>query len=97
MTQTFLVKAAADPQTLPRILEHFTQRSLVPERFSAVLDGDMLHVEVDVAEMDRVTAELIGARIEQGVLVVSVDLNAPVANAAWRHRQPVDGGRTLAA
>jgi hypothetical protein len=97
MMQTFLVEAVANPQSLPRILEHFAQRSMIPTRLSAVLEGDMLRVEIVTADIELPIAELIGARIEEGVMVASVVLKPPAARAGWPRSQGAGEGRRAAA
>lgn len=52
---TFALRAAADPGILPRALELFAKRGLVPQVFAAHLlpDAETLAVEIAVAGMVR--------------------------------------------
>ncbi|HYD67679.1 MAG TPA: hypothetical protein VED21_19510, partial [Azospirillum sp.] len=51
----FALRADADPGVLPRVLELFAKRGLVPDTFHAdrMADDDTLAVEVEVTGMAR--------------------------------------------
>ena len=74
---SFSVRAAAEPQAMPRLLELFALRSLVPSRWRAETLGAELHVHIEVAELDRAAAEHLAARMRQMVAVHKVLLGAP--------------------
>lgn len=61
----FAVVAAADPGILPRVLEPFAKRGLVPSRCNARRTGDVLEVELEMAGMDRDLAEYVGRCLRQ--------------------------------
>ena len=69
----FSVAATAGPGTLPRILEAFAQRGLVPARLHAVGDerGE-LAVDLQVGGLDAETAERVAARLRALVDVRAV-------------------------
>ncbi len=74
---TFSVRAAAEPQAMPRLLELFALRSLVPSRWRAETSGAELRVDIEIAELDRDTAEHLAARMRQMVTVHNVLLGPP--------------------
>jgi hypothetical protein len=67
----FRVVAFPDPQTLPRIVGIFAQRSLVPTFMASDRRGDMLHVEARLDDLDPAMAAIIAAKLGEAVLVVS--------------------------
>jgi acetolactate synthase regulatory subunit len=71
MRQRFRIVAVPDPQTLPRILGLFAQRSLVPATMSAQQHGDLLHIETALDDLDAPTAAIIAAKLCESVLVAS--------------------------
>jgi acetolactate synthase small subunit len=69
----FLVHARAEPGTMPRVLEHFAKRGLVPASWRSILSGPdwaQLTIEIEVSGLDDETAEYIAACLRQ---IVSVD------------------------
>jgi hypothetical protein len=54
----FAVSAAAEPGTIPRLLEPFAKRGLVPSSVHARLTGDRLRVDLQVA-MDAADALIV--------------------------------------
>jgi len=58
--RVFAISADADPGTLPRILELFAKRGLVPDRINAERRGDGLAIEIAVTDMDAELAAYIG-------------------------------------
>lgn len=45
----FLVEARAEPGVMPRILELFAKRGLVPQRWHSALSGTGLRIEIEAA------------------------------------------------
>jgi len=84
----FAVRAAADPGTLPRILELFAKRGLVPSSVQARLtpgglSGDpepALSVDLQVAGMDPALVEVVAESLRQ-IWVVERVLTAEVLSA----------------
>lgn len=71
----FRLTALVDPGMLPRILEHFAKRSVVPERLLARRaphqeEGEILEVEAEVLMRDSDNAQYVGRCMAQipGVL-----------------------------
>ena len=72
MRHCFRIVADPDPQTLPRIMGIFAQRTLVPTTLSSQLRGGMLHIETALDDLDAPPAAIIAAKLGEGVLVESV-------------------------
>ena len=67
----YCVQGAADAQTLPRILNFFAQRGVLPTKVIATAQGSTLQVMVEVPVMGG-SRELIAEKIRQLVLVDEV-------------------------
>lgn len=65
----FSVVAAAEPGAMPRILEFFAKRGLVPSRWVSHLGGSPLEgelsIDVQIEGLDEQTARLIACSIGQ--------------------------------
>lgn len=71
----FSIQAGADPSVMPRVLELFAKRGLIPLRWHSDLGGrrcDELTIDLQVDGLDRGKAELIAHAIRQMVTVTSV-------------------------
>lgn len=71
----FSIQAEADPSVMPRVLELFAKRGMIPLRWHADLGGrrrDELTIDLQVEGLDRPKAELIAHAMRQMVAVVSV-------------------------
>ena len=70
----FSIQAVADPSVMPRVLELFAKRGMMPLRWHADLGGrrDELTIDLQVEGLDRPKAELIAHAIRQMVAVVNV-------------------------
>ncbi len=71
MRRRFRIIACPDPQTLPRIIGVFAQRSLIPALMSAQRHGEMLHIEAHLDDLDPAIAGIIAAKLDEAVLVTS--------------------------
>jgi hypothetical protein len=73
-TWCFAVQGEASPGLMPRILELFAKRNLVPARWhSALLPGaDELSMDIQVAQIDGELAAYIGHCMRQLVGVTTV-------------------------
>ena len=72
--RSFRLTAVADPGLLPRVLEPFAKRGLVPERLRAERRGEMLVVEI-TADLPDGTASLVAAALSGvvGVTLLAAD------------------------
>jgi hypothetical protein len=80
----FSVQAEASPGLLPRLIQPFARRDLVPDGFTAERRGEV--VRVDIA-MDRMPAEmvhLVEGNLRQVVGVTAVSLRQEVTGTVRR-------------
>lgn len=78
----FSVTAAASPGVLPRLLELFAKRGLVPSEWHSRVIGSALSVEIRMAGMAPALAEYVAACLRQVYLVDRVLLSSRPADAA---------------
>ncbi len=67
-TACFAVQARAEPGVMPRVLELFAKRGLVPSQWHATLAGparDELHIDIQVEGMARALAEYVARCLRQ--------------------------------
>jgi acetolactate synthase small subunit len=67
-TACFAVHARAEPGVMPRVLELFAKRGLVPSSWHSSVggaDGDELTIDVQVRGMDSAVAEYVAACLRQ--------------------------------
>lgn len=69
----FLVVSRADPQAVPRILEHFALRDLTPSRVFVERQGDHLRLEITCDALDRHTSRCIAEKMRSTYLVRDVE------------------------
>lgn len=60
-TACFSVHAGADPGVMPRVLEQFAKRGLVPSSWTSRTGGDELDIDIQMQGMERALAELVAA------------------------------------
>jgi hypothetical protein len=80
----FSVQADSSPGMLPRLLQPFAKRDLVPDSFTAERRGEAVRVEI---AMDRMPAEMVHVvegNLRQMVGVVSVTLRQEITGAVRR-------------
>jgi hypothetical protein len=68
----FMVDADADPAMLPRLLQPFAKRGLLPERTWSYCSGPILHVEIAMETIPGEFLPLIEGNLRQIVGVRSV-------------------------
>ena len=74
-TACFSVIATAEPGTMPRVLEIFAKRGLVPARWLSTVAGPRdgeIHIDIQLADSDRELAERLAQSLRQVVSVQSV-------------------------
>lgn len=67
-TACFSVEARADPGVMPRVLELFAKRGLVPSQWRSALGGAAgaeLHIDIQVEGMERALADYIARCLRQ--------------------------------
>lgn len=79
----FLLSADAEPGLLPRLLQPFAKRDLIPERIAARRDGDVLHVDILLMDPQPGYADLVAGNLSQIVGVHDIrQLHEAAARAA---------------
>jgi hypothetical protein len=68
----FLLDAECSPGLLPRMLQPFAKRDLVPDRMWSHRAGDMMHVEIAVEAMPEAEIHLVEGNLRQIVGVRQV-------------------------
>lgn len=58
-TATFSVRAQAEPGVMPRVMELFAKRGLVPLLWHGVAAGPLLHIEIRIAGLAGDTVDYI--------------------------------------
>jgi acetolactate synthase small subunit len=66
----FVVHARAEPGVMPRVIELFAKRGLLPGSWQSVVSGAALSIEIRIGELDRYTVEYIARCLRQ---IVGVD------------------------
>ena len=61
----FSVHAAAEPGVMPRILELFAKRGLVPHKWQSAASGSVLTIDVQIAGLEHDTADYIARCMRQ--------------------------------
>ena len=67
-TACFAVEAEPDPGVMPRVLELFAKRGLIPSQWRSTLGGGpgaALHIDIQVEGMERGLADYIASCLRQ--------------------------------
>lgn len=72
----FLVDAILDPQSLPRVANHFAQRAIVPGAIAMQVLPTHMRIEVTVAGLADGQATIIAAKLGEMVAVTRSELEA---------------------
>ena len=82
----FSVHAAVDPGAMPRVLEVFAKESLTPTRWTSVVEGDQLEMDIQMAGLaeDRSDyfARVLGRMPMVNVVLTSAKSVLPVVAVA---------------
>jgi len=68
----FFIIAAATPGAMPRVMEQFARRGLVPECWHAVVDENKIRIDLRVTGMDAAVASVLAATLRGAVDIHSV-------------------------
>ena len=68
----FLLDADASPGLLPRLLQPYAKRDLMPDRMWSHRAGDTMHVEIAMEAMPQEVVHLVEGNLRQVVGVRSV-------------------------
>src|SRR4030088_1147849 len=61
----FSVQAVAEPGVMPRVLELFAKRGLVPQKWQSTVSGTLLAIDVQTGGLGRDTADYIARCMRQ--------------------------------
>ena len=75
----FMLDADAEPGLLPRLLQPFTRRDLIPDRMWSHRAGGIMHVEIAMEAMPGHEVHLIEGNLRQVVGVRSLTQVRPEA------------------
>jgi hypothetical protein len=75
----FMLDAEASPGLLPRLLQPFARRDLVPDRMWSHRSGAVMHVEIALEAMPEQMVHLVEGNLWQVVGVQQVSLLRPAA------------------
>jgi acetolactate synthase small subunit len=75
----FSVQARAEPGVMPRVVELFAKRGLVPEQWHSTASGEALTIDVEIGGLDRDLSGYIARCMRQitGVLTVLTSETRP--------------------
>jgi hypothetical protein len=68
----FMLDAEAEPGLLPRLLQPFARRDLVPDRMWSHRAGPLMHIEIAIEAMPGDAVHLIEGNLRQVVGVRSI-------------------------
>jgi hypothetical protein len=71
-TVSFLLQARAEPGIMPRVIELFAKRGLVPQKWHSTALGPVLTIDVQTGGLGRDLADYIARSMRQIVGVESV-------------------------
>ncbi|NKB60352.1 MAG: hypothetical protein GKS00_28935 [Alphaproteobacteria bacterium] len=64
-TACFSVTAQAGPGVLPRVLDYFAKRGLIPDQLKASRSGDVLTIDIHMIDMELELARYIGRCLDR--------------------------------
>jgi len=79
-TVAFSVQARAEPGMMPRVVELFAKRGLVPQKWCSTAAGSVLTIEVQIGGLDRGLADYI-ARCMRQIMGVETVLTSDIHRA----------------
>ena len=65
LSVSFSIRALAEPGIMPRVLELFAKRGLVPQRWNSAAADTTLSIDVEMTGLDREGAEYIARCMRQ--------------------------------
>ncbi len=80
----FSITADCEPGLLPRLIEPFARRDLVPDSFAAERRGEVVRVEIAMQRMPAEMVHLVEGNLRQVVGVHSVATRQEVTGAVRR-------------
>ena len=80
----FSVQADAEPGLLPRLIQPFARRDLLPDSFTAERRGDSVRVDITMACMPAEMVHLVEGNLRQVVGVTTVTTRQEVTGGVRR-------------
>ena len=80
----FTVQADAEPGLLPRLIQPFARRDLLPDSFTAERRGEGMQVDITLARMPAEMVHLVEGNLRQVVGVTSVATRQEVTGGVRR-------------
>lgn len=74
MMHSFRVRAAADPQSIPRVVGQLARHWITPDRLVVERQDGELLIVLETSELPAERAELVGETLRSCVLVHDVEL-----------------------
>jgi acetolactate synthase regulatory subunit len=65
LSVSFSIRAPAEPGVMPRVLELFAKRGLVPQRWNSVTSDAGLNIDIRMTVLDRDVADYISRCMRQ--------------------------------
>ncbi len=72
----FDIEAMPSPQSLPRVIDHFAQRSVVPIEMSMRVAGDIIHITILTYDLPAAHAEIIAGKLAELFVIFDCRLTA---------------------
>src|SRR5712691_5674064 len=72
LTFDFAVQARAEPGVMPRVVELFAKRGLVPHKWHSTASGPLLTIDVQIGGLDRDLGDYIARCMRQIIGVETV-------------------------
>lgn len=77
----FRIDVRLDPQALPRVVDMFAQRAIMPSTMSMAVLGDRMRIEIAVPDLDAAEAGIVAAKLAQAFVVIDIRLECELAAA----------------
>ena len=65
LSVSFSIRALAEPGIMPRVIELFAKRGLIPQRWNSAVAETGLGIEIQMTGLDRVMADYIACCMRQ--------------------------------
>jgi len=77
----FRIDAMLDPQALPRVVDMFAQRAIMPSAMTMAVLGDRMRIEIAVPGLGAAEAGIVAAKLAQTFVVIDIRLECELAAA----------------
>lgn len=80
----FTLTVDIDPGLLPRLLQPFAKRDLIPDRFESRRNGNLMRIDIAMTAMPAEMVHLVAGNLNQTVGVRSVTLKQEITGTVRR-------------